>query len=268
MQLFFTDETNITSNTQMGFFVFGGLVTDAENVKNLSINLFEIKEKFGIKKERPIKWPNINWNGEGALDKDLHANIKERILKSVAESDTKIIICLTPQFFYHVEKMVGSEIRQIIDKDKYAREQGYSINLLLEKFNEYLVTLNDFGLLLADNFARNLKEAMKTHCFSLFPKGTKLSTLDNIIYPVIELDNEYSPMHQISDVVLGAVSYSLMESKHNFLPSLRSNFWSSTPQDKGSIIRRGFNVYPTHPRSPSLRFQLQNICEKFIKLLD
>jgi hypothetical protein len=268
MKVYFIDETNTTNNTQMEFVIFGGLVVEPEEIRSASIALLELKQKFGIKKERPIKWPNVNWKGEGILDKNLHAQIKNEILKIVSKSKFRIIVNLTPQFFYHSSKLVGSEIKQVIDIDKQEKEFGYAINLTFENFNQYLKETKDCGFVIADSFAQNLRESMVEHCLSLFPKGTNRSELEKIVYPIIELKNEYSPIHQINDVVLGAISYSLMESGHNFLPILKNNFWCRDPQNKETIIDAGFNIYPSVPRNLGLKISLQKITDKFLTNLN
>jgi len=82
VKVYFTDETNVNRNPQLGFFIYGGIVIDEVELKPLSQSVLEAKRRFGVAKERPIKWPNINWKGKGVLDPHVHEQIKEAILES------------------------------------------------------------------------------------------------------------------------------------------------------------------------------------------
>jgi hypothetical protein len=267
MKIYFTDETNTSQNPDQGFFIYGGIVVDESELRPLSIGILSIKEKLGIPKERPIKWPNTKWKQCGKLDPILHANVKEEILSLFTKSSSKIIICLSPQNFYHKPKIIPIGLRYVIDEDKQKQAQEYALNVSLSKFDQYLRSLGCIGIVMADEFADNLKAHLSAHCFKIFPDGTDNRYYENVVYPVIQLNNEYSQIHQINDVVLGAISHSLMELANNFLPRLASQFWSSDPNDKSTILRYGFNVYPINPRTQELVVDLQHVKSKFMRRL-
>ena len=71
-------------------------------------------------------------------------------------------------------------------------------------------------------------------------------------------------MHQINDVVLGAVQHSLKEISYNFLPIIKNNFW--TNNKTGHIMKHGFNIYPVNPRTDYMKNKLAFLESKFIRL--
>lgn len=142
----------------------------------------------------------------------------------------------------------------------------------MHKFDEY-VGAGNYGLVLADRFGTAVKSEMDRHCTDLFPSGGGAATsryvLRNIALPVIQVDNEESYLHQINDVVLGAIQISFKEMGHNFLPRLRNNFWST---DHGPGIRKvtgnGFNIYPVKATQEWCRVAKVNLQAKFIRLIN
>ncbi len=267
MKVFFTDETNISRNPNQGFFIYGGIVVDEAELRPLSVGLLSIKRDLGIPKERPIKWPNENWNRTGQLDPALHAQAKDRVLTLFTGSTARIVVCLSPQDFYHVRRFAGFVVRESINEERQKRTQEWALNSALLKFNMYLGETGCLGIVMADGFAQNMKAHLGAHCFGIFPSGTSTHRFDNVVYPVVQLDNEYSQLHQVNDVVLGAISYSLTELSENFLPRLADHFWTADPNNKRRILGRGFSVYPQHPRFPQLQSDIQLVREKFIRRL-
>ncbi len=267
MKVFFTDETNISRNPSQGFFIYGGIIVDETELRSLSSGLLSIKSELGIPKERPIKWPNENWKRTGQLDPVLHAQVKDRVLSLFTSSTARIVICLSPQDFYHVRRFAGFVIREGINEERQKQTQEWALNSCLLKFNNYLGENDCLGIVMADSFAQSMKTHLDAHCFGIFPTGTTTHRFDNVVYPVIQLDNEYSQLHQINDVVLGAISYSLTELSENFLPRLAGHFWSADPLENRRILGRGFTVYPQQPRTPQLQTNIQLVKEKFLRRL-
>lgn len=266
MKFFITDESNITKDNKFDFFVYGGLIVDDTEIKNLAKKLIGIKRGLNIKENRPIKWPNINWNNEGILDANLHSKIKSDILDVVSKSNAKILICLSPQDFYHDINIFGLKIRQSIDRDKYLRAQIYGINSSVSKFNKYLDSINDVGIVLSDTFEQQYTKELTDHCLSLFPDGC-YTKLDNVIYPIIQINNEHSEIHQINDVVLGAITCSLREMEKNFIPIIKNNFLGYSESGFDSVINSGINIYPKNIKTQQMREKVEKLKEKFKRLM-
>ncbi len=266
MKFYFTDETNVHRNPQLGFFVYGGIIVDESELRPLSEDIFKIKKQFGLEKERPIKWSNNKWHGH-ELDPLLHKEIKGLILDQFSRSSVKIIISLSPQDFYHSSTFLGIKRVEKVDQEKQKVTHKYAINTSLQKFNHYLEEAGSLGMVLADNFAESMREYLTLHCFSLYPDGTTVSPLTNITFPVVQLNNEYSQLHQVNDVVLGCFSYSMMEMSVNLLPRMTNNFWHGDKDNIMSILGRGFNTYPKRPQSLQLQKEIQLLKDKFIRRL-
>jgi hypothetical protein len=110
MKIFITDETNINYDENFDFFIYGGLVICEKDILPLSKELIKIKNEFDLDKKRPIKWTNNKWKGKEPLNPEVHRKIKEKMMGLIAESDTKIIIYLSPNDFHHISEIKGFEI--------------------------------------------------------------------------------------------------------------------------------------------------------------
>ncbi|MCJ7507976.1 MAG: hypothetical protein MUO85_04505, partial [candidate division Zixibacteria bacterium] len=87
--------------------------------------------------------------------------------------------------------------------------------------------------------------------------------LDNIVYVTIPIDSWYSPIHQINDVVMGAIQHSLKEYRNNFLPIIKDKFWSEVRSGQLLISGYGFNVYPIRPATGWMQKMLERVKDKF-----
>ena len=267
MKIYFIDESNIAVDSKLEFFIYGGIVLGAEDIQKLGTELCVIKEKNNIPKERPIKWENIRWKGI-QLDPKIHSSIKQEVLQLVSNSSAEIIIYLAPHDFYHSYKVKGRTFKKTIDKDRQILSMKFALNICLQKFNQYLSMTNESGLVIADQFADGLNEELLSYCLGLYPGGTMKSKLECIIHPVLLADNEYSYIHQINDIVLGAIQFSLKELNFNFLPILKNNFWTNTSGNKKIIKGYGFNAYPKKPATTSMVMSLDKLVYKFEKQID
>jgi len=267
MDLFITDECSITWDKAIQFFIYGGIVVTETDARPLAEDLISLKLKYGIQLDRPIKWTNNKWKDGSILNEEIHKNIKDEILTFFAGSSARIIVCLSPQSFYHnpTEKENG-KVKMTIDHETELRSHEYGLNDALGKFNEYLGD-DRFGLVIADTFGESVGSHMTKHCFDSFPCG-KRESLSRIIHPVIQQDNEFSPLLQINDVILGAVYTSLREMGHNFLPRVRDNFWMRRPDSYDSILGAGFTVYPKIATHKHIAIPKGNLISKFKRLVN
>ncbi|MBP9842828.1 MAG: hypothetical protein KBC62_02370 [Candidatus Pacebacteria bacterium] len=265
MELLITDECSITWDTNIGYFIYGGIVVNETEAKPLAEAVLKIKQQFGLPKKRPIKWNNIKWQGT-TLDEEVQRNVKDAVLTVFSESQSKIIVCLSPHNFYHNQTIKSNgKAKMSIDPATQVRSHEYGLNDVLCKFDSYL-GLDKYGMVLADKFGEAVKSHMDQHCRDCFPNGTR-NLLTNIVHPVIQLDNEDSHLHQINDVVLGAIYMSLREMEHNFLPRIKNNFWSSEGENP-TILGYGFNVYPLAPRFGTYQRAKSNLQRKFNRLIE
>src|SRR6266404_2896064 len=104
MQVLITDDCNLAWDEKLDFFVYGGIVVPESEMRVLAEQLLKVKLAAGIPKERPIKWTNNRWRGQAPLDEGVHLALKDQVLDIVAASNLRIIVCLSPQSFYHRAK--------------------------------------------------------------------------------------------------------------------------------------------------------------------
>lgn len=268
MKLFFVDDSNITKEENFGLFIYGGLIIDESNIRDLIKDFLKIKQAHNIDFSIELKWDNVN-----NLDPTRAKTLKDGILKLVQKSTCKIIIYLAPQNFYHKKTIRknknGRFSKCIIDNEKYIKALKYATNICSQKFNQYLANLNERGLILSDE-TNSCKKEMRKYCSSIYPDGTNFSPLANIAYVIIPIDSGYSQMHQINDIVIGAIQYSLKEFKYNFLPLFKNNFWSKKISGKNLIMASGygFNVYPKRAKTVETQKLITRASEKFKRLIN
>jgi hypothetical protein len=261
MKLYVMDECSQNWDEEIGFFIYGGIVVDDYQVIDLTKDFIKIKKENGVHKGRPIKWSNNKpWQGEPKLDEEIHKKVKEDILDLVSASQIKIIICLSPQSFFHVPKKKGDKVYMAIDEETQKRTHEYGVNDAMYQFNKFLREEKELGMVLADEFNEALKEHMTDHCFNIFPDSMR----ERIIHPVIQLKNEHSHLHQINDVVLGAIYYSLREMGHNSLPKIAGNFWKMSSDPK-TTFDYGFTVFPQLAKYDHIRDSKKRIKDKFVR---
>ena len=164
------------------------------------------------------------------------------MLQIVRASHAKIITYLAPQDFYHtwtiVRRLSEGFLKFRIDPARKKKAIEYAINVCMHKYCAFLEEVDDYGVIIADDFGdTELRAHMRKHCFQLYPNGGRFSNFERIAYPLLTTDEEYSELHQFTDIVLGAIQHSLKEMTHNFLPQVRGNFWCSDPELENIILR-------------------------------
>ncbi|HEY0010321.1 MAG TPA: hypothetical protein VGB97_00205 [Candidatus Paceibacterota bacterium] len=195
MRLYVVDECNVSHDDKLGFFIYGGIVVPENEIRPLAQGVLAIKREFGVARERPIKWNNERFGAESALPSDVHRQIKDRVLDLFAQSGAKIIVCLSPQEFYIKRTFVGLALGKArINPTLHIRTQEYALNAALRRFNHFLREGNTLGMVFADRYADSLKSYMDEHCFSIFPSGAGRFSLERIVYPVIQMTNEFSQL--------------------------------------------------------------------------
>jgi len=273
MYLYIVDEASVNWDKKIGFFMCGGIIVDMDSAKSLTNSLGEIKDKYSLPQERPIKWTNNAWKagGEGPLDPEIFKSLKRDILSAFKKSGAKIIVVTSPQSFFH-EFKVDDEGSIVLNKDnepimkivqeKIVRSHTYGMNDSMNLFNTFLEENDSRGMIICDTFPDVAKRELEEMCECVFPcSGPK----ERISFPTMQIANEKSPLHQVNDVVLGSIHWSLREMTENFLPEIRDCFWMETPGDYESILTKGFAIRPRIARYPSVQRLTRGVREKFIR---
>lgn len=270
MRFFFVDDSNTAIDDKLGFFVFGGLVVDPSTIRDLLFVLRSIKNKYGIPLRRPVKWQNAKWQGKsGPLDASVHQQMKSDVLKAVGSTTSRIIIYLAPHNFYH-RSIAGSgdSKKQVIDPQLQIKALKFTFNVCFQKFNFFLGREKCFGIVLSDSFPDNIAGELLTHCYDLHVSGTRYSYLEKVIQPTIFIKLELSEMHQVNDIVLGAIQSSLKEISPNLLSVIRENFWAVNSDKGWTPLNYGINIYPKFGKTDHIRKKVELLTYKFGHLLN
>jgi hypothetical protein len=184
---------------------YGGLALSVEDIKLFKTFYFSLKEKFKIPFEVELKWhskdvfSSFNSSKISPINKEWlnfqqsYNKLKEEILEFISCSQSTIIIVFRPT------DLLVMDSRKSVEWCLYD-----TCNL----FDRFLKEKESKGLLLADNLESRL-EGFDSFNLSLHKYGIKKfnNTLDNISYLILTTNSKHSPIHQLVDIVLGAVSY-------------------------------------------------------------
>jgi hypothetical protein len=100
MLTLFADETGISWDEKIGFFMYGGIVLGSSDIRDLTSEVIAIKDRYGIDQSRPLKWNNKKLDGK-VLEAEVHRMAKEELLTAFSKTTASIIVCLSPHRFYH-----------------------------------------------------------------------------------------------------------------------------------------------------------------------
>ncbi|MBI2054645.1 MAG: DUF3800 domain-containing protein [Candidatus Sungbacteria bacterium] len=220
MLTFFTDESNVQGSDAQEYdlSIYGGLILDEVKFRELTNFLYELKRKYVLKQQIELKWGfHEVWKNMvkvGHIDKNFTAQnqpalykssredydkLKEEVLDEISRTKAKVIVAVRPN------KLLGSSIGQRVE---------YSIDAVARKFEKVLGREKDFGIILADELRKKLKgedvidyEYILELCYN----GSGLIHLDRLISIVPTVDSCISPIHQINDILLGAIQYYMLE---------------------------------------------------------
>jgi hypothetical protein len=257
MLTLFADETGISWDEKIGFFMYGGIVLGSSDIRDLTSEVIAIKDRYGIDQSRPLKWNNKKLDGK-VLEAEVHRMAKEELLTAFSKTTASIIVCLSPhRFYHHPEVKDDGNITMCINPTTLLRTHKYAMNDLLKKYSEFLGDKKE-GIVIVDNFGDGIRRELTQHCEKSFPYW------DNIVLPVIQQDDEKCIPLQVNDVVLGAIQCSLKDdSELNFLPQIRNQFWSVRSENVNRVSGYGFNIYPLAPYAKSYQNANKNLRTKF-----
>jgi len=130
------DETNASPSKNVNFFVYGGLVVDADQLGPLSEDIAAIRIKSGFGADDSLKFRTAS--RPEALDRDEWTNSKSKTIKSCREHGAKFIACL---------------ILHQIAKGGAKETSTWQLNTCAEEFNRRLTNESDYGMVIIDRVA-------------------------------------------------------------------------------------------------------------------
>jgi hypothetical protein len=218
MLTFFTDESIVEKGgaEEHRVSIYGGVVLKEATFKDLTQFLYKAKDRYVWPQESEIKWrfktfwdylrktdfvaftKESNPTGYTALKSD-YDRFKREILEEVGKSDAVIVIAIRPNH------LVRASEEQRVE---------YSIAAVARKFEKILTQENEFGVILADELPKEINPSASIdhqYILNLCCRGSKSMPFDRLISIVPTINSTISPIHQINDVVLGAVQYYILE---------------------------------------------------------
>lgn len=220
MLIFFTDESRVegADAREYQLSIYGGLILDEDTFRDLTTFLYQAKERYVLPQEVEVKWSNVNvlenMKRIGRINKNMtrqtHPNFfksfkddydkfKEEILEKVSNSSAKIIVAIRPNRLLRTSN---------------ERNIEYSIGAVARKFEKLLEKKDKYGIILADELPRKVRKSAVMdyeYVIDLCCHGSNSVSFKRLISIVPTIDSNASPIHQINDVVLGAVQYYILE---------------------------------------------------------
>ena len=264
MITFFTDESIADKGgaEEYKMSIYGGLILSELSFKELNKYVYQLKDRYVLPQQLEIKW-NFeqywkNMRKVGYLEKDVtkkthpslyesfredHKKLKNQILEKVAATDLEIIVVIRPN------KLLRATEEQ---------EVKYSIAALARKFEKLLQAKNELGIMLADELEEKINPdavIKYEYILELCSRGSGSVSFDRLISIVPTIYSHVSPIHQINDIVLGAIQFYILEFirklenpaknvdvSKEILEKIVGKFLRS---DRGSyVINNGILMYP------------------------
>jgi hypothetical protein len=263
MLFFYTDESEVQAQegNAIGLTIYGGLILGDEELQMLTDLVYDLKKRYLIPTNVELKWRFKSvWDEMkrvGYIPQDMtqsnsreaydswrsdYDDIKSEILNTLANSEIKIVVAIRPN------RLLNTSPEKIIE---------YSIGAATKKFEKILAREEEYEIIMADELPRRLRTTDfidYEYILSLCCIGRDRA-FRNILSIVPTISSHISPIHQVNDIVLGAIQYYILEfirkqqdqnrdiSKAvEILQTLNHNFYKSN--DGVHVINSGILLYP------------------------
>ncbi|MFA5261941.1 MAG: hypothetical protein WC450_12000 [Candidatus Omnitrophota bacterium] len=264
MFTFFADESYVDGGEAREYklSIYGGLILDEDSFRKLTNFIYDLKDSYVYPQELELKWRFEkvwdNMRKIGRIDKSItktthpelfrslkndYDELKKKVLNEVSGSAAKIIIAVRPDGFLNISNRKSIE---------------YSIGAAARKFEKLLEREGKFGIILADELPKKVKDNAVMdyeYIIQLCCRGSNAVSFHHLISIVPTINSNVSPIHQINDIVLGAVQYYILEFirkindpsrdmdlAKSLVTQFKDNFYKSI--DNRYIINSGILLYP------------------------
>ncbi len=256
MLIFVTDESIGGKNND--FSIYGGLILGEQSFRNLTTFIYDLKKRYVYPQHLELKWTfrdvfenmkRVGYVGKNvtrSTDPNLYNSLKsdydrlkEEILDEISKSKSKIVVAIRPN--------------QLL-KTNLARNTEYSIGAVARKFEKVLAINNKFGVILADELiprVNNTETIDYQYIIELCCNGSYNVSFNKMISIIPTVNSHASPVHQINDILLGAIQFYILEFirgstnsnlAKNLLNKIVGNFYRSTGGKY--VINNGILLYP------------------------
>ena len=263
MFIFFTDETKVQGEEGHNYdlSIYGGLVLDKDQIRELTNFIYKLKDRYFYPQELELKWRfktvweqmkklKISEDFKYEEKPNLYTGIKEdyeivknEILEKISQSSVNIVVAIRPNGLLHTSEEKNIE---------------YSVGAVTKKFRKILDDHDKTGVILADELRKKLSNDDTIdyqYILKLGSSDRQNIIVDRLLLIVPTVDSCISPIHQINDILLGAIQYYILE----FMRKLKDENWDTSmakdlfskivkkfykSKKGGYIINNGILLYP------------------------
>jgi hypothetical protein len=257
MLIFFTDESLADRGGAEAHQVsiYGGLILSEKTFYDLTTFLYQLKDNYVFRQEVEVKW---NFDGfwdnlrkvqlNKSVTRKSHPQLyesykpdflrfKQEILEKVSQSDAEIIVAVRPN------KLLNASEKQIVE---------YSIDAVARKFEKVLERRNECGIILADELPKRVDPTAVIdyqYVLQLCCRGSRGVAFRRLLAIMPTMNSHLSPIHQINDIILGALQFYVLE-------FIRSQSDPSRTTEKAKLILE--KIVPKFHRAIGGKYVINN----------
>ncbi len=237
---FLTDETNKPPKAG-SFFVYGGVVVDADRALDLHRKIGAIRATFGIPLEGDFKFSN-----QKGPDPGTHAQAKVEALQAMSDFGAKLIAVVVHQ--------------RVLSRQSEAAYTSMALNVTTGAFHRYLREQGDRGqgAMLMDRVDKGqvnseINQMAARFQRGLHPEGYDLPVNDRILLFGMT-GNNASHFSSCTDIALGSLGYAInaateqkgadADKARALMTALEKLRWRTEITKDGQFRRLGFLTYP------------------------
>lgn len=229
------DESNRTA-ADGEFFIYGGLIIPTENLGDLTRGVIEIRERFKLPSEQPLKF-STNAKPQGWEYQEFH-DLRSEVLRLSNRLGAKMVVYV----FLHA--MAGGNSAEVV--------QRFGINSVLNRYSEILKAEETWGLAMIDRDNAVFKNIREIHQRGLDFHGRRVN-LSPQVASVLAFDSNGSHLASAADIAVSSFRFCVntLPRQGEQLPisqSVASKYWYEElrgmlpTKDDGSLDMSSPNV--------------------------
>ncbi|WP_108127316.1 DUF3800 domain-containing protein [Saccharospirillum mangrovi] len=234
MNIFIADETNNEPSEQVKFFIYGGIIVDSTNVRNIVSDVRNLRNELRISDNEKLKF-NIR-SCPTNLSRTEHTEAKSRILDIAATNNVRVIInCVLHAIARNNSK---NELVEMTSATAFRR------------FNDYCSETHTPGFVMADQWPVDNGFGFLESCINggISYRGGTTARLP-WIHAFSQVSDNSTPLMSVADIVLGSFRWCINNQDKTdvntaLMPRIAGLMWYSGATNNRSILNRGLNFSP------------------------
>jgi hypothetical protein len=234
MYIFLCDETNIKPSQDVKFFIYGGLLFQIEQIRQLDESIAAIRKEAGFRKGDEFKFNTAT--RPSYVSPEQHAIAKDKVVLKCRELECRFIV----HVIHH----------GVIKNQELDQQVEWAANLVIGRFHSFLLEKNDYGICILDNLPirKQFKYLSEKYCHGLIlPRGIEipLPRIKLFATTCINASNISSAM----DIVLGCFRYCInnppnIKAAKKMMANVIELMWHHKKDDAYHVVERGLIVKP------------------------